>query len=52
MHACCDLSCVNTYLQASRPMKTRLAKLVVELAKREFPQAWPSLLTELRHHWL
>jgi hypothetical protein len=39
-------------VQASRPMKTRLAKMVVDMAKRQYPHAWPSLLSELRELWL
>ena len=38
-------------MQGSRPMMIRFAKLVVELAKREFPLAWPTMLSDLRCHF-
>jgi len=37
----------NPILQEQNHIKDQLAKVVVELIKREWPQQWPSLLSEL-----
>jgi hypothetical protein len=31
--------------------RTKLAKIIVEIAKRDFPQEWPTFLEEIIQHW-
>mmetsp|Transcript_14022 Transcript_14022/g.20972 ORF Transcript_14022/g.20972 Transcript_14022/m.20972 type:complete len:1286 (+) Transcript_14022:53-3910(+) len=36
----------------SSPVRTRLAKIIVEIAEREYPQQWPSFLDDIvSQHW-
>ena len=29
----------------------RLAKIIVEIAKRDYPQEWPDFIEEIMRHW-
>ena len=35
----------------SLPLKTKLAKVIVDIVKRQFPQQWPTFLNDIIQRW-
>jgi hypothetical protein len=41
----------NGIYNLSRPIRGALAKLIAEVAKRQYPQLWPTCITEIGACW-
>lgn len=46
---CCDVQGTLDILTEPAHIKDALSRIVVEIAKREWPQEWPSMMDELNN---